>query len=65
MSKFPGISLEYLEWKCSYAEMLLWFDRALEIHTGEYEDEADVSVPDIDDEMEYRDGRWVCRTPDK
>ncbi len=67
MSKFPGITPRYLMWECEYPEVLLWFDRAIEIHTGEYEDEPDDSDATIDDELEYKDGRWVkkCQTLDK
>jgi len=67
MSKFPGVTPDYLQWKCSYEEVLLWLDRAIEIHTGEYDDDPDDSDTTIDDELEYKGGRWVqkCQTPDK
>ena len=67
ISKFPGIALEDLKWKYEYPEVLLWFERALEIHTGEYEDEAEDGDTTIDDDLEYKDGRWIkkCQAPDK
>lgn len=67
MSKFPGMTARFLQWRCTYFEMLLWFDRAMEIHTGEYEDEAEDGDTTIDDDLEYKDGRWIkkCQAPDK
>ena len=68
MSKLPGMTAEYLQWKCDYLQVKLWFERAIEIHTGEYEDEpGEGDTSDVDENLIYKDGRWQrCQqTPEK
>lgn len=58
MSALPGMTRRELMFECSYPELLIWFDRAIEIRLGEYEDEPDDS--ELDDKFVYNHetGRW-------
>jgi hypothetical protein len=35
MATFPGMTPEWLLWKCSFEQFFLWHDRAIERVTGE------------------------------
>ncbi len=45
MQAFPGLSPEYLMWRQSMPQVMDWFDRAMELRTGNIEDDVTDDEP--------------------
>lgn len=49
MSVFPSITEDYLKWKQTLPQVMDWFDRAVELREGKYNDDPELSDAELDD----------------
>lgn len=66
MGQFPGMTPDYIFYKCNVQQFFLWYDRAVERMTGEHIHRDKTTVNDIYDKFEYSDEKqkWVIKNGD-